>query len=561
MAVLPPVRIEDLPPAGALSGNEIYEATQDGQSVKVQGTQLFAQGKSAYQVAVQQGYVGNVTAWLASLVGPKGDKGDQGLKGDQGDQGEQGDPGLEGLRGLQGLSAYQVAQNQGYPGTEAEWVASIVGVAGADGKSAYQVAVDGGFVGNQAAWLASLVGPKGDKGDTGNAGAAGQTAYQIAVGQGFVGDVSAWLASLVGASGVNGKTVLSGAGAPGAGVGTNGDFYVDNTAHVFYGPKTAGAWGAGVSMQGTAGTNGLPGADGTSGTKWLNGNGAPGTGLGSVGDYYLDKLTMAYYEKTGAAAWTLRGSLVNAANSTIALACSDETTALTAGTGKISFRMPYGMHLTDLRASLVTAQTSGSLVAIDVKVNGVSVLATLLSFDNTEKTTKTAAVPYVFSAGFIGAGQVISDDAEVTVDITTIGDGTAKGLKIYLIGEDISRSGSISAVTTTTVVVWKANQSIQPVVANVSGTYTPDASLSNNFQLTLVGNTTLANPTNLTAGMILNFTLDEDATGGRTITLGSLFKWPSGAAPTWVTTPSAKNFFSAYYDGVIIRCGGGGGYA
>lgn len=109
--------------------------------------------------------------------------------------------------------------------------------------------------------------------------------------------------------------------------------------------------------------------------------------------------------------------------------------------------------------------------------------------------------------------------------------------------------------------VFQKNQSVAPVIVSTSGTYTPDASLTNNWQITMTGNLTLANPTNLTAGMMLNFCLDEDGTGGRTITLGNLFKFDSGTVPTWITTASAKNFISGYYDGSIIRCGAGVGFA
>lgn len=131
----------------------------------------------------------------------------------------------------------------------------------------------------------------------------------------------------------------------------------------------------------------------------------------------------------------------------------------------------------------------------------------------------------------------------------------------------LNASGVLKPASTTGVQlgdvnVFTKNQSVASVdVAAATGTYTPDASLSNNFQLTLTGNLTLANPTNLTKGMVLNFTLDEDGTGGRTITLGSLFKFPGGTLPTWVTTASAKNFMSAYYDGTVLRCAGGAGYA
>lgn len=53
-------------------------------------------GKTAYQLAVLNGYTGAEPEWLASLKGEKGDKGDTGEKGDKGDQGDQGNTGATG---------------------------------------------------------------------------------------------------------------------------------------------------------------------------------------------------------------------------------------------------------------------------------------------------------------------------------------------------------------------------------------------------------------------------------------------------------------------------------
>jgi hypothetical protein len=112
----------------------------------------------------------------------------------------------------------------------------------------------------------------------------------------------------------------------------------------------------------------------------------------------------------------------------IQLAASDETTALTAGTAKITFRMPYAMTLTAVRASLSTAQTSGNIFTVDINEGGASILSTKLTIDNTEKTSTTAATAAVIS------DSALADDAEITIDIDQIGDGTAKGLKVTLIG-------------------------------------------------------------------------------------------------------------------------------
>lgn len=65
-----------------------------------------------------------------------------------------------------------------------------------------------------------------------------------------------------GAAGADGKTVLNGSGAPDSGLGVNGDFYIDTVANAIYGPKTAGAWGSGTSLIGPQGETGAAGADG-----------------------------------------------------------------------------------------------------------------------------------------------------------------------------------------------------------------------------------------------------------------------------------------------------------
>jgi hypothetical protein len=112
----------------------------------------------------------------------------------------------------------------------------------------------------------------------------------------------------------------------------------------------------------------------------------------------------------------------------VQVAASDETTALTTGTAKVTFRMPYAMTVTAVRASLSTAQASGSIFTVDINEGGTTILSTKLTIDNTEKTSTTAATAAVIS------DSALADDAEITVDIDQIGDGTAKGLKVTIIG-------------------------------------------------------------------------------------------------------------------------------
>jgi hypothetical protein len=112
----------------------------------------------------------------------------------------------------------------------------------------------------------------------------------------------------------------------------------------------------------------------------------------------------------------------------IMIACSDETTAITVGAGKTTFRMPYAFTLTDVRASVGTAPT-GSGITIDVNEGGVTLLSTKCTIDATEKTSQTGAVAEVI------ADATLADDAEITIDFDVVGSTIAgAGVKVYLIG-------------------------------------------------------------------------------------------------------------------------------
>ena len=102
--------------------------------------------------------------------------------GIQGEKGEKGDPGVDGADGVDGKSAYQIAVEKGFEGDETAWLASlkgekgadgVIGANGANGKSAYQIAVEKGFEGDETAWLASLKGADGAQGVDGAKGDAG----------------------------------------------------------------------------------------------------------------------------------------------------------------------------------------------------------------------------------------------------------------------------------------------------------------------------------------------------------------------------------------------------
>lgn len=101
-------------------------------------------GRSAFEIAVEHGFVGTETEWLESL---RGTDGKDGLPGKDGADGLPGRDGTNGKNGVDGKN-----------GTD--------GISGSDGKSAYIIAVEHGFTGTETEWLQSLKGADGKDGIT-----------------------------------------------------------------------------------------------------------------------------------------------------------------------------------------------------------------------------------------------------------------------------------------------------------------------------------------------------------------------------------------------------------
>ena len=146
------------------------------------------------------------------------------------------------------------------------------------------------------------------------------------------------------------------------------------------------------------------------GTNW-----DPGSGAGR-------------YERVGGAWVKLSGAAAGAEPEDIIVVCSDETTALTTGLAKATFRMPFDMTLQGVSASVTTAPTGAALI-VDINDGASSVLSTKLSIDATERTSATAATPAVIS------DPALAEDAEITIDIDQVGSTIAgAGLKVTLRG-------------------------------------------------------------------------------------------------------------------------------
>ncbi len=141
-------------------------------------------------------------------------------------------------------------------------------------------------------------GPAGATGATGPQGPAGPTGPQ-------------------GPAGADGDEWFTGTGAPAGGLGSIGDHYLDTANGDVYdktGPSTwtlvgniKGPTGA-TGPQGPTGATGATGPQGPTGSQILTGSGAPSSGLGVNGDFYVRTSNGEYYLKV-AGSWVLQGNL------------------------------------------------------------------------------------------------------------------------------------------------------------------------------------------------------------------------------------------------------------
>ena len=86
------------------------------------------------------------------------------------------------------------------------------------------------------------------------------------------------------AAGADGRTILNGTAAPSSDTGAEGDFFLDTTNSMLYGPKTTSGWGSGVSLIGPTGATGATGLTGATGAKGDTGATGPQGEAGPTGE-------------------------------------------------------------------------------------------------------------------------------------------------------------------------------------------------------------------------------------------------------------------------------------
>jgi hypothetical protein len=170
--------------------------------------------------------------------------------------------------------------------------------------------------------------------------------------------------SLIGAQGIPGNTLRNGTIAPTAGVGNDGDFYLNTATSTMYGPKAVGAWPSGFSIQGI---------QGNPGNTVLNGTIAPTTGIGNNGDFYINTTTNALYGPKTSGSWSTGVSLIGPAAVTTDRSRTFSYTSGTPAVGQFS-----------MTSAVVGSYTVYTVLVSTTDSRGNNVLNYLLSLNGKE---------------------------------------------------------------------------------------------------------------------------------------------------------------------------------
>jgi hypothetical protein len=350
------------------------------------------------------------------------------------------------------------------------------------------------------------------------------------------------------ASGSDGLSVLNGASAPTSGDGLDGDFWINTSNWTIYGPKTSGAWGSGTSLVGPAGTNGTNGTNGADGKTVLNGSGAPSSGLGVDGDFYIDTSAWGIYGPKASGAWGSGTSLIGSgggggggvslsvANTWMAqqtfssgIDLSEAWINLSSPTDN-NWRFGYGFgaitctHI-GTRASIQlemgagTGGTNGDDGFVIGNCNGASIL----------EVHGASETVYITGTGGLDVGS-----GGLKVSGTAIAEVAISGAYSDLSGKPDLRALNVQSVTAG------------------GASVTIDASAGEYVILTLEANVTTLTIANwLGTGKLSKVTLEVRNTGAFNIENWAGAKWAGGTAPT-VTSGSGK------YDRYVLSTGDGG---
>lgn len=203
-------------------------------------------------------------------------------------------------------------------------------------------------------------------------------------------------------------------------------------------------------------------------------------------------------------------------------------------------------------ATLTLSGDPGSKNNVALFIGGVYQQKSTFSVSGTTLTAGGAVASGVVWEAVWTTPSSIGTPSDGTVTTAKLGDGAVTNQKMAA-GAAVANIGYTPANDSAAMHLAGAETATGAkrgaVVALTDGaTITPDFAAGNNFSVTLGGNRTLANPSNLTAGQSGIIAVTQDATGSRTLAFGSYWKFANGTAETLTTTANAVDLLAYYVD-------------
>lgn len=210
----------------------------------------------------------------------------------------------------------------------------------------------------------------------------------------------------VGIPGTDGRSLLNGIGVPASGVGNLGDFYIDTVGFEVYGPKSGSGWGTGTSIVGPIGPTGPQGPTGNTGPSGPTGaNGSNGTN-GAAGPNTVSTSTSTNI--TG----ILKGNGTNVLQATSGTDYDAPGAATAAQAAAIAASLQKASNLSDL-ASVSTAKTNLALDQVSNTSDATKNAATVTL------TNKTIQSPVISTSLLLGYTLNAQTGADVVVNLTS----------------------------------------------------------------------------------------------------------------------------------------------
>jgi hypothetical protein len=196
-----------------------------------------------------------------------------------------------------------------------------------------------------------------------------------------------------------------------------------------------------------------------------------------------------------------------------------------------------GTSSPDTNLHVVAATTGGQFIVASTETDATNKVGTVATqhYTNAEEPVLGLAIQSTSTENKVFIGGVFTQfNAATEIRFYTTSNNTTLG------GSErvrINSSGNVGIGTTAPAKQLHITKAAKADIGTLTdgATITPDFDANQNFSVTLGGNRTLANPSNIDAGQTGSIFVVQDGTGSRTLSFGSYWKFAGGTAPTLST--------------------------